>query len=234
MLSETLASSSTTGATTTSTTTEPPTTTIGPAGCVARLPLFRVVGQLVLATATQESVADLVDDVVRGHVGGIVLVGDATGDLLGALAPLDGAWPPPIIAIDEEGGTVQRLAAILGDQPSARELADSGDPDITRAAGVARGAGALELGFTMVLAPVLDVGGSARSASRSYGDDAETVMSHGLAYAEGLSVAGVVPVAKHFPAMGPPMPTHTWNCLRHRISTLSGRSTWFRSRWRRT
>lgn len=184
------------------TTTIPPTTTIGPAECVARAPLFRVIGQLVLATASQESIADLVDDVVRGHLGGVVLVGDATVDVFAALAPLDDAWPPAIVAVDEEGGTVQRLAAILGDQPSARDLAESGDPNIARAAGAARGAGAVQLGFTMVLAPVLDVGSSARSTSRSYGDDAETVLIHGLAYAEGLLAAGVVPVAKHFPGHG--------------------------------
>ncbi len=31
--------------------------------------------------------------------------------------------PPPLVAVDEEGGRVQRLAAVLGDLPSAREMA---------------------------------------------------------------------------------------------------------------
>ena len=194
--------STTTTQATTTTTTAPPTTTLGPADCVARAPLFQVVGQLVLATATQDQVRDVVIEIGRGQLGGLVLLEDADRGVVDELRVLSEVVPPPVIAVDEEGGDVQRLAAILGNQPSARSLAESETPEITRAVGAARGAGAGQLGFTMVLAPVLDVGSSAGSDSRAYGDDAETVIDHGLAYAEGLASSGVVPVAKHFPGHG--------------------------------
>lgn len=155
-----------------------------------------------MATSPQSDLPEAVDAVVAGRLGGVVLVGKANAELAEALAPLGEVWPPPVIAVDEEGGPVQRLDAVLGSQPSARLLAGSDDPELVFETGRTRAEAAAELGFTMILAPVLDVGASAGSAARAYGDDASTVVRFGLAYAEGLASGGVVPVAKHFPGHG--------------------------------
>jgi len=172
------------------------------AQCIGRAPTADLVGQLVVATITEGGIAELAPRVVDGTMGGIVLLGDADSGIADAIAPLDASIIPPIVGVDEEGGAVQRLEAVLGYAPSARRLGDAGNVDSTFFAGARRGTGAAALGFNMVLAPVLDIGRSAGLRSRTYGDDPDTVIAHGLAYARGLEAGGVVAVAKHFPGHG--------------------------------
>lgn len=179
-----------------------PTPVLSPLECAAQAPLAAAVGQIVLALAAQSEIADITGALTEGRLGGLVLVGDidaAIGDLL---VPFAAVQPPPLIAADEEGGLVQRLEVILGDQPSAREVGDTGDPNVAFEMGQTRAEGAVGLGVNLVLAPVLDVGNSASLVSRSYGDDAETVIRFGWAYATGLMEGGTAAVVKHFPGHG--------------------------------
>jgi beta-N-acetylhexosaminidase len=63
-------------------------------------------------------------------------------------------------------------------------------------------------GVTMDLAPVLDLDGSPGPSaansigSRSFSPVPATASAAGLAFAAGLTAAGVVPVVKHFPGLG--------------------------------
>lgn len=170
--------------------------------CAARAPLTAAIGQIVLALAAQSEIADITGPLVEGRLGGLVLVGDIDADIGDLLAPFADVQPAPLIAADEEGGLVQRLEVILGDQPSAREVGDTGDPNVALEMGRTRAEGAVGLGVNMILAPVLDVGNSASLVSRSYGDDAETVLRFGWAYATGLMSGGTAAVVKHFPGHG--------------------------------
>ncbi len=183
-----------------STTTTVPAPT--PTECLAAAPISGLVGQIVIATVTEPAIVKLVDVVVDGTIGGIVLLENADSGVGEALLPLSEAGITPIIGVDEEGGAVQRLGPVLGIAPSARRLGNAGNIDSTFFAGAKRATGAAHLGFNMVFAPVLDVGRSAGTRSRAYGDDPETVIEEGLAYAAGLDAGGVVPVAKHFPGHG--------------------------------
>jgi beta-N-acetylhexosaminidase len=66
----------------------------------------------------------------------------------------------------------------------------------------------LQQGVTMDLAPIVDVdGGDGPNATdadgaRSFSADPSVATSDGLAFAEGLAAAGVIPVVKHFPGLG--------------------------------
>ena len=105
------------------------------------------------------------------------------------------------MAVDEEGGTVQRLDGLLGDMPSARHMA--GLPlDEVRAIARERAEAMAGLGFTMNLAPVVDVGGGPGIGSRSFSDDPLLVAAFGSAVAHGVLDAGLTPAAKHFPGHG--------------------------------
>ena len=170
--------------------------------CAARAPLAAAIGQIVLALAAQSEIAEITGPLIEGRLGGLVLVGDIDADIGDLLAPFAAVQPVPLIAADEEGGLVQRLEVILGDQPSAREVGDTGDPNVALEMGRTRAEGAVGLGVNMILAPVLDVGNSASLVSRSYGDDAETVLRFGWAYATGLMSGGTAAVVKHFPGHG--------------------------------
>ena len=173
-----------------------------PLECAARVPLEAAVGQIVLALALQSEIADIAQPLTEGRLGGLVLVGDIDAEIGGLLAPFADVQPVPLIAADEEGGLVQRLEAILGDQPSARDVGDTGDPNVALEMGRTRAEGAAGLGVNLILAPVLDVGNSASLVSRSYGDDADKVIRFGWAYATGLMEGGTPAVVKHFPGHG--------------------------------
>src|SRR5206468_2146629 len=113
---------------------------------------------------------------------------------------------PPFIALDQEGGRVNRLKAILG--PIAPNLALAGRADAAEA--VARQAGAMAralrgLGFSVNLAPVLDLSGPDPAngiGDRAFGEDPATVCRLARVFLETHLRAGVVPVGKHFPGLG--------------------------------
>ena len=210
-LTTTVASTTTTSTTTTvaSTTTTSTTTTStlapGPsaAECVVDLPVGLRVGQVLLPLATQAELPVVADLAGRGLVAGVVVVG-AVGDgfpMAVAAVQAASATGPVMVAVDEEGGRVQRFEAMLGSMPSAAEMTAL-TVDAVRAMATERAEALADLGVTVVLAPVLDVGGSPGIGDRSFSDDPEVVSTHGIAFAEGLMAGGLVPVVKHFPGHG--------------------------------
>ena len=113
---------------------------------------------------------------------------------------------PILMALDHEGGAVNRLPLEETMIPSARrlsEIAASEGPgrimDISyRAAKALR-----DLGFNFNLAPVLDLGGDgAYIGERSYGRDPDLAARAAGAFWEGHFKAGVMTCGKHFPGLG--------------------------------
>ena len=197
----------TTTTTTTTTTTMTTTTTllVGPtaAECVAELPVGLRVGQVLLPLAPQADLAVVADLARRGLVAGVVVVGPVGDGFAAAVAAVQAvsATGPVVVAVDEEGGRVQRFEAVLGSMPSAAEM--SALPvDEVRVLATARAEALADLGVTVNLAPVLDVGSAPGIGDRSFSDNPEVVSTHGIAFAEGLLAGGLVPVVKHFPGHG--------------------------------
>jgi len=166
------------------------------------------VAQLLLPLIEQSQMDLAIGYASVGDLGGIGLLQPAdfsTPDqaLAAKLAELQQAsFVPVLVASDEEGGSVQRLANLLGDLPSAASNAKARTPDEVRAQFEQYGRGASDLGIDIVFGPVLDVGSAPGIASRSFGDDPLLVTDYGRAVAEGLVAAGITPVFKHFPGHG--------------------------------
>jgi beta-N-acetylhexosaminidase len=124
---------------------------------------------------------------------------------LHAAAP-DGA--PLLIAIDQEGGTVQRVRAPATHWPPMMSLAGHPAPDderLAEAVGEALGRELAALSFDIDFAPVLDVHSNEANpviGHRAFGRDPDGVIRRGLAFARGLASAGVLSCAKHFPGHG--------------------------------
>jgi beta-N-acetylhexosaminidase len=170
-------------------------------------------GQLFMVGLPGPRVDGVARELVRDlNVGGVILfarnletpeqVWELTRDLQRQAQAATGR--PLLIALDQEGGSVQRLRAPFTLIPAARELGFSATPG--QVEGLSRQV-ARELrlvGINVNLAPVLDVarGPDCPLWDRSYGPDPEQVAALGVAAIRGFLSGGIIPVAKHFPGLG--------------------------------
>lgn len=111
---------------------------------------------------------------------------------------------PALITVDQEGGVVSRVP-FSPPLPSARAMGSTDSPELIRKVGYQTALMLRQLGINGNLAPVLDLGSANHSfiGSRAYSGEAERVSTLGNAFAQGLSDGKVLPVAKHFPGIGP-------------------------------
>lgn len=115
---------------------------------------------------------------------------------------------PIFLGIDEEGGTISRIASSgisVKQFESMAKIGAAEDYDRADEVGNTIGRYLYELGFNLDFAPVADVLINADNkviGSRSFGSDAEIVSSMALSVADGLKSNGIIPVYKHFPGHG--------------------------------
>ncbi len=152
----------------------------------------------------------ILDALGRG-LAGVTLFGQniSTPDQVTALTAslrAAGTADDPVIAIDEEGGDVTRVAYSDGSPyPGNAALGAVDDTSLTRSVYQAIGADLAALGVNLDLAPCADVLGSADSpavGTRSFGADTDLVSRHTAAAVAGLQGAGVAACTKHFPGHG--------------------------------
>jgi len=116
----------------------------------------------------------------------------------------------PLVAIDQEGGTVSRIRKGLTPIPgamaqSAAFLGGGAMLSDIEELGEVCGAELYSLGINWNLAPVTDVNVNPLNpviGVRSYGEDPCLVAAMTSAFARGLAKSGVVATAKHFPGHG--------------------------------
>lgn len=113
---------------------------------------------------------------------------------------------PILLAVDEEGGTVSRVAqsGLAENVGNMSEIGSTGDAAKAQEAGVSVGSYLSEFGFNMDFAPVADVveEGNTVIGERSFGSDTNLVASMVSAWVEGLQSTGVSACLKHFPGLG--------------------------------
>lgn len=195
------------------------TTTSAPTdACAAQLAEMSVEARA--AQLVMMGIQDSLDSAERAILaetpfGSTILLGRHDDGVLGvrnrvdALAEYGGATGM-LVAIDQEGGLVQRATGPGFDTiPAARDQAQRTPAQLTEDA-TRWGSQLAEAGIWLNLAPVADVVPAHKTRSnqpvgalgRGYGADPETVAAYVTAFIDGMHAAGVGTSAKHFPGLG--------------------------------
>jgi beta-N-acetylhexosaminidase len=121
----------------------------------------------------------------------------------GILRRIGSHSPPPLVAVDDEGGPVQRVEDLYGPLPSARQQGGMDPADLRRLA-AQRGRQLSGAGVTLNFAPVLDLGGQSAAvvADRTFAVSPDDVAVSGSAFAAGMRDGKVLPGVSHFPGIG--------------------------------
>jgi beta-glucosidase-like glycosyl hydrolase len=161
----------------------------------------------------------LAQAIAGGRVDGLALFRDNTGgsvagarELRREILSLAPKGRPFIFTADEEGGLISQTSrltlpdgGVWSSVPTPRALGRVGRPEACRFVARLLGRRLRALGVTVDFAPCLDLdteGENPVIGSRSFGDDPARVAPLGLAFAEGLALAGVACCFKHYPGHG--------------------------------
>ena len=193
-----------------------------PSAQLARMTMEQRVGQLfmVAADANGASAATL-SALSNYHVGNAYLSGRSTAGtgataavvrrLTQRVSPGTTGNVKLLVGTDQEGGYVQVLSGPGFSKIPTGLSQGSQAPATLHANALAWGRQLAVAGVNLNLAPVLDTVPSAAFAptnapigyyEREYGYTPQTVTSHGLAFASGMTQANLVTAVKHFPGLG--------------------------------
>ena len=173
-----------------------------------------IAGQLVLVgvMAGSTPAATLATE---HHVGGYFLLGvwksaQAVRDAVSAARDAHADGVAPLLAVDQEGGSVRMLRGDAATRTASAEDLGAQGPEAVREAYTTIGQDLAELGLDCALAPVADVVDEALGdgnapvgeLGRGFGTDPDHVAGCVRAAVEALTAHGVAATVKHFPGLG--------------------------------
>jgi len=180
----------------------------------------RMIGQMLLVgfpgtKPSQDSVRRVAQQLESGAAGGVILMSrniespQQVSALTAYLRDAAGDQATPFIAVDQEGGYVQRLARTKGfkTHPSAERLGARNDPQGAYSAYRNLALELRDYGFNLNLGPVVDLNLNPANPvigrlKRSYGQDPDHVSAFAKAFVYAHNESGVLTAAKHFPGHG--------------------------------
>lgn len=164
----------------------------------------------------------IIEDIRKRHIGGVILFDydvpskspvrnirspEQVKDLIAKLQQV--AAIPLLVAIDQEGGRVNRLKEKFGFPPtiSAQYLGTTDNPEITKKYAKTTAETLAHLGINTNFAPVVDLNTNPDNPiignlGRSYSADPEVVVRHSLIVIDALHEKGIFAAIKHFPGHG--------------------------------
>lgn len=180
--------------------------------------LRRIIGQMVMVGFTGDGEGapgyqTVLAQIGDGEITGVIYLGrniaslDAVRQMNRGLQDL--AAGQALIAIDQEGGRIERLTNAVGfkEIPSAAEVASTMGPDQARDLYAGLAGRLADLGFNFNFGPVVDLNLNPSNPiigklGRSFSADPVKVAAYGKAFVEGHRDKAVVTSLKHFPGHG--------------------------------
>ena len=186
--------------------------------CIAEMPLedkvaglFIITPEALTGTDVAIKAGDTTKEKLSQHaVGGLIYAKQnikSADQLKEMISGTQGFSKYPLfIGIDEEGGSISRIAesGLADNVSSMGDIGASGDISKAKEAGSSIASYLSEYGFNLDFAPVADVilEGNTLIGDRSFGSNAGDVATMVAACAEGLQEGGVSACLKHFPGLG--------------------------------
>lgn len=182
--------------------------------------LKEMIGQmLVLGFAgtrnDETSVREARSLLANGEIGGLIFMGanlqsrDQVKSLISYFKTAQPKGPVPFLAIDQEGGYVQRLRAEHGftDVPQAHQLGMSATPNGALKVYQTMARELAEVGFNVNFGPVVDLALAPQNPiiglkGRSYGESAPKVQEYARAFVLAHRQHNILTSLKHYPGHG--------------------------------
>jgi len=154
------------------------------------------------------------DQLANGEIGGVIFLKNNLSSARNAKALTQsfreaGAKHPPLLTVDQEGGSVQRLAGNVGlrRRLSERAVAARFSPEQAYDYYRSLARDLKSFGFNVNLGPVVDVNTNPRNPiigrlGRAFSRDPETVAKYGAAFVRAHRAEGIITSLKHFPGHG--------------------------------
>jgi len=187
----------------------------------------KMAGQLLVvgfpgSNVSQKSTKALAAHIAGGRAGGALLLRHnvkSRKDVIGVSSMMINASRQSLVAIDQEGGKVQRLGKKQGFTPipAAGWVASNKSIEEARALYTRAGRELRAAGFNLNMAPSVDIYDPKNPVigkyNRSFGTDVDKIAAYGAAFVAGFSSARVACSLKHYPAMAPHGVTATTDLL---------------------
>lgn len=168
---------------------------------------FSDTAETVMGTLVAPPSARFLTRIRNGKMGGVLLLGNgwlSRTTAASVTAELQRAactrGEPLLIAVDQEGGIVRRLAWA----PPTEAPDEMTSASIAQAQATATASALRSVGIDVDFAPVVDTPGSAHSflGSRAFSRSRTWNAQMAHAFVDGLQASGIAATAKHFPGLG--------------------------------
>jgi beta-N-acetylhexosaminidase len=186
---------------------KPPATSSHPARQTRAVTGFSDTAETVMGTLVAPPSRRFLTRIRHGKMGGVVLLGNGwltrstaakvTAELQQAACT---RGEPLLIAVDQEGGIVRRLAWA----PPTEAPAEMTSPSVAQAQASGAAEALRSVGIDIDFAPVVDTPGSAGNflGSRAFSRSRTWNARMARAFVGGLQANGIAATAKHFPGLG--------------------------------
>ena len=180
---------------------------------IKELSLQEKIGQMIIIGMDTNYITDRIKNMILKYkIGGIILYRknfNTYQDMLKLIKNLKDLNRknkiPLFIAIDQEGGRVNRMPKEIKNLPSANQIAIVGGEELVRASANITGQILRKSGFNLNFSPVLDIKRFENNhaiGDRSFGSDKEEVAKFGITAMKELQKNKVISAIKHFPGHG--------------------------------